>query len=148
MKNKGFSLVELIIVVAIMAILAGALAPFLIKYINKARISNDIDTGATIGRALVAAVSNEHVFFDAVEHPDQPWNVNDMDGDEFKEEVFSSFGVDVFEGKSSKDVDGNELDDKYFYYTLDSSKNKVVIYYGGTDESNMIYPDVGAKFKQ
>ena len=40
--NKGFSMVELIIVIAIMAILAGALAPALIKYINKSRISTDV----------------------------------------------------------------------------------------------------------
>ena len=33
-RNKGFSLVELIIVIAIMAILAGALAPALIKYLS------------------------------------------------------------------------------------------------------------------
>lgn len=31
LQNEGFSLVELIIVIAIMAILAGALAPALIK---------------------------------------------------------------------------------------------------------------------
>lgn len=35
--NDGFSLVEIIIVVAIMAVLAAALAPQLIKYIEKSR---------------------------------------------------------------------------------------------------------------
>ncbi|HAL02696.1 MAG TPA: hypothetical protein DCP07_05005, partial [Lachnospiraceae bacterium] len=34
-NNKGFSLVELIIVIAIMAILVGVMAPQLIKYIEK-----------------------------------------------------------------------------------------------------------------
>ena len=38
LNNKGFSLVELIIVIAIMAVLAGALAPALITYIEKSRI--------------------------------------------------------------------------------------------------------------
>ena len=36
-NNEGFSLVELIIVIAIMAILAAALAPQLIKYIDNSR---------------------------------------------------------------------------------------------------------------
>ncbi|CCY59779.1 prepilin-type cleavage/methylation N-terminal domain protein [Clostridium sp. CAG:632] len=46
--NKGFSMVELIIVIAIMAILAAALAPSLIKYINKSRLSTDLSTGNSI----------------------------------------------------------------------------------------------------
>ena len=36
-NNKGFSLVELIIVIAIMAILVGVIAPQLILYIEKSR---------------------------------------------------------------------------------------------------------------
>ncbi|MBQ6318406.1 MAG: prepilin-type N-terminal cleavage/methylation domain-containing protein [Lachnospiraceae bacterium] len=42
MNNKGFSLVELIIVIAIMAILVGVLAPQFIKYVDKSRASTDI----------------------------------------------------------------------------------------------------------
>lgn len=58
-NNKGFSLVELIIVIAIMAILAGALAPALIKYINKSRRSADISNADTIRTACQTAMSEE-----------------------------------------------------------------------------------------
>ena len=34
-NNKGFSLVELIVVVAIMAVLVGVLAPAYLKYVEK-----------------------------------------------------------------------------------------------------------------
>ena len=41
LTNKGFSLVELIIVIAIMAVLVGVLAPQYIKYVEKSRVSAD-----------------------------------------------------------------------------------------------------------
>ena len=41
-NNKGFSLVELIVVIAIMAVLVGVLAPQFIKYVEKSRESTDL----------------------------------------------------------------------------------------------------------
>ena len=42
MNNKGFSLVELIVVVLIMAIIAVALAPQVMKWVNNSRVSSDV----------------------------------------------------------------------------------------------------------
>ena len=52
-NNKGFSLVELIIVIAIMAILAGVLAPQFVKYIGRSRISTDIQNAQQIATAIL-----------------------------------------------------------------------------------------------
>ena len=51
-NNKGFSLVELIIVIAIMAILVGVMAPQLIKYIEKTNVSSDAQLCDSIRSAL------------------------------------------------------------------------------------------------
>lgn len=50
--NKGFSLVELIIVVAIMAILVGLLAPQYIKHVEKSRKSADASNLSEMVNAL------------------------------------------------------------------------------------------------
>lgn len=55
--SKGFSLVGLIIVIAIMAIVAGALAPALIKYIDKSKRSKDIKNAKAIEDVLIYAFS-------------------------------------------------------------------------------------------
>lgn len=52
LNNKGFSLVELIIVVAIMAVLVGVLAPQYLKYVEKSRVSSDRDNVDAIVSAL------------------------------------------------------------------------------------------------
>ena len=52
MDNKGFSLVELIIVIAIMAILIAVLAPQYLKYVERSRKSTDVSNVAEIVTAL------------------------------------------------------------------------------------------------
>lgn len=66
MKNKGFSLVELIIVIAIMAILAAAIAPALIRYIDKSRRADDVTAAGTIESAVLTAIANEKAYDEAV----------------------------------------------------------------------------------
>ncbi len=56
-KNKGFSLVELIIVIAIMAVLVAVLAPVFVKYVEQSRRSRDIQTAAQIREAFLADIA-------------------------------------------------------------------------------------------
>jgi type IV pilus assembly protein PilA len=54
--NKGFSLVELIIVIAIMAILVGVMAPQLLKYVERSRQSSDAQLADTVRTAVLTAL--------------------------------------------------------------------------------------------
>ena len=59
MKNKGFSLVELIVVIAIMAILVGVAVPVYTSYISKANAAKDEQLLGEINSAfMVAAIDN------------------------------------------------------------------------------------------
>ena len=64
--NKGFSLVELIVVVLIMAIIAVALAPQILKWVNNSRISADNDTMQQLVSNCQTTLTNEAAFEDKV----------------------------------------------------------------------------------
>lgn len=56
MGNKGFSLVELIIVIAIMAILIGVMAPQLLRYVERTRVSADTQVADSARSAVTTAM--------------------------------------------------------------------------------------------
>lgn len=98
-NNKGFSLVELIIVIAIMAILVGVMAPQLIKYIEKSNVSADMQLLDAVYDAVVYASVDPDVMAD----PDSRDLLDDMrtqairledlaNGSYFGQEVISTLG--------------------------------------------------------
>lgn len=61
LNNKGFSLVELIVVIAIMAILVGVLAPSVLGQLDKAKVAKDKQTIDTIATAVVVAYTDPDI---------------------------------------------------------------------------------------
>ena len=59
--NKGFSLVELIIVIAILAILVGVMAPNLLKYVEQSKVSADTQVADSVRTAIMTAMLDPSV---------------------------------------------------------------------------------------
>ena len=73
LKDKGFSLVELLIAISIMAILAASVAPALIRYITKARKADDIAAADTIAVTVNAAISSDDDMYEYIQ-----WNIKEL----------------------------------------------------------------------
>lgn len=109
-KNKGFSLVEMIIVVAIMAILVGIIAPIFIRYVEKTNVSADIQFCDTVYKAIYTACNDSNVldaddgsdvaigYFTAGSGTHGPLSAVSLDasGTAFYDEVVDTLGFDPF----------------------------------------------------
>ena len=59
-SKKGFTLVELIVVLVILAVLAAMLVPALIGYIDRARAEKEYQTAATVYGAAQAVITEKY----------------------------------------------------------------------------------------
>ncbi|MGO5018697.1 type IV pilin protein [Roseburia faecis] len=91
-NNKGFSLVELIVVIAIMAVLMAVLAPAMLRYVEKSRTQKDDSAAAEVRHSIEIALSDENVY-------------DKLNGDDAQVVITGSTGAITYTAKSTGNVD-------------------------------------------
>lgn len=66
--NKGFSLVELVIVIAILAILIAVLAPSLMTYTERSRAQKDVTTMDEVVNAVQLAMADQNCYDEMIKY--------------------------------------------------------------------------------
>lgn len=145
-NNKGFSLVELIIVIAIMAILVGVMAPQLIKYIEKSNVSADMQLLDAVYDAVVYASVDPDVVADPASRTildnmrTQAITLESLQNTEnrFCQEVISTLGWDDLDQSTYEGLLKSAHDDVnatiYFTYKGDFV-NPIIMWITTTDAS-------------
>lgn len=137
-KNKGFSLIELIIAIAILVILTGLLAPQFMKYIEKSREAKDMQTLDTVYSSVQAALGNEGAYDKIIEETKTDIYVeelanaltkdNDSSTNEFYIEMRSLMGKTAPVLKSKKAAVGGKI-----YIAIKYTNSKVTVQVDGAD---------------
>lgn len=129
-NNKGFSLVELIVVIAIMAVLVGILAPQFIKYVENSRKATDVKNGQEIASAILTAMTDQEGVYKSSQSTITAITTTNLP---------SGLG-------SIPDIKTTAITTKTWSATWDVDKGTVVVYCGGTDATHQVYPTAGTVF--
>lgn len=118
-NNKGFSLVELIVVIAIMIVLVAVLAPVLSKYVEQSRRATDVQNANTIAEAILIEVADNSSYADKLSTTPAELKKGESDDGNVPSAI-----------AEVPDVKGKLYTDGKFFVSYDSSKNKASVYIG------------------
>ena len=136
-NNKGFTLIELIVVIAILGIIAAIVAPNVFRYVNESKKSADIVNGAAIANAMLRANAEGYSFVQASDETD-PVKITDapngvlVDGPKPNAKLAPTFIQSIPEVKE------NGYEDFAFSYKDDTLKIWKI---GGTERPKQVYPE-------
>ena len=144
MGNKGFSLVELIIVIAIMAILVGVIAPQLMKYVEKSRVSADTQVADTVRTAIMTAMLDPSVTASTL-----PAIADDQDSANIKKDASdeNAFGTLVEEilgdttANAAKKLKSKAYTGQQILYSIDANNNVSVKIKAKDGSSDLVIPE-------
>jgi len=125
-NNKGFSLVELIVVIAIMAVLIGVIAPQFLGYTDKAKESTDVQNAQALASEIQVIIADGD---SAVE--EGSWTAVATDDTNYPVQT-------VPEVKSN--------DSYAFYYQVDANGNVKVGVGAAATSAVELYPTVSDSF--
>lgn len=128
-SKKGFTLIEMVIVLAIMGILIGLIAPAAVRQVKNARIKADAAAARAVGMAIMQeyaegniaspAASATEVVIDATPADSVPANINTYIGELPNLKIDSSYN---------------------FYYLIDNDQVHIRV---GTGTDNVeLYPEI------
>jgi len=141
--DRGFSLVELIIVVAIMAILMVVLAPTFTKYVDRSRQSRDVSMVSAVVSAVKVAVTDEDYNLQSGDYAiamDKanglkvcvlPSKTENADTDEVLKVITAACGAEDTLKPTAKKWETDGLDGGYglvIYFTLNSDNTYELTY--------------------
>ena len=118
-NQKGFSLVELIVVIAIMAVMAAVLAPALLGYVEKSRMQKDDSAMDEVVNAMQLSLADQEIYDEVLEH--SVWDNVSCYIDQKEESKFASHKVTLKAANGDKKEqymfgdDARLLDETVYY---------------------------------
>ena len=130
MNNKGFSLIELIIVIAIMAILVAIIAPNLTKYLGKSKKNTDKKNADEIASNLQTAITNYNLEHDTLLASDNcTWGADGKAA--FSNTAFNA-EVDQTVGKVTAAKENGNMPNATITYNATDDSYKIEVTVGST----------------
>lgn len=127
-KSKGFTLIELIVVIAVVLVLAGFLIPKFAGYQGKAKETKAINTAKQIHTAAMSSYSENEGKFDATEVSS---SITSLTGAQ---------GVAVIAADDSKSIDVTYTCDSENYKAKIDDSNGFTIYKVQNETETAIFP--------
>ena len=137
-NQKGFSLVELIIVIAILAVLAGIAVPNLIGYIQRSRTSADLSNATIIANAIVVELAYRDGNFSTGGDANSTVEFKQYTTEEANANVDRAL-INAAIGKLQNVPRQSTTGNPNFYIKVEGGK--VSVYRGATTATEKVYPN-------